>query len=378
MKAFLYFVLFFLGFVSCNTSLTNQRIVLDIGEDIVFAIDDSTSNYSFAAQYFVDSLGNPYVFSINSNLNHLDKFDFKNKSLVQKLVLSPDNTKGIISNPTKGFKVISEDHFMIFSMNAQTIYEMDSLYNFTPFYKGDDLSRSYLNVNGTQHIQLAENGFVFPKYSSHTTYKMNVSTSVEVVDFNGESLYSIKYPSKYNQGIWGIFNSYRSYPLLLLDGSLLVSYGITDSIFRYSIDMDNKFGRPYLAKSDLLEFNKSVTRPSRRSIPELQSYEMQNGWYGQVLQDPINENIVRFVHYPIEKQAIRNGDFSSQKVGVILLDKNFNVLGEGDFPDRLGFFSYFITPQGIYFYNKEKSMSNEREMVFSKLLLDSISVSVPK
>lgn len=167
---------------------------------------------------------------------------------------------------------------------------------------------------------------------------------------------------EYRKGWWGetiyiptLHQTYNSNKKLIVN-----SFPVDNYIYVY--DKFNELTR-YFAGS---QFIKKVNPISKRMNPIISGSDVENhyarsGFYTAINYDKYQNIYYRCLVKPIEKSQ----EFSSKRDhAIVILDKNFSILGEWEVPNENDLFKSFIYRKGLYIFNTELYQQNQDTLYF--------------
>lgn len=158
---------------------------------------------------------------------------------------------------------------------------------------------------------------------------------------------------------------------LIFDGTnFIYHFAKRDNIL---VSRDNRSMEVYEVKSRYANAIKpSLNSPS--GILELERETISQAMYWHLIYDPYRELYYRFVFFPCEfneKDDVMKLTHTRQEFSIIILNKNFEVIGESKFPkNRYMPKMVFVGEKGLYISENNPSNENfnEDELIFSCFL----------
>jgi hypothetical protein len=123
---------------------------------------------------------------------------------------------------------------------------------------------------------------------------------------------------------------------------MVLSYPADDHIAVY--DIVSNTTRRYFAgysKKDIIHQKKS------NRIDELLQY-LENTQYGNIHFDPYLNLYYRFVYHPSFDYDINNRDTYVKNMSIVILDSEFNKVGEYDLKEKTGMNGAFVSREGLH------------------------------
>lgn len=199
-------------------------------------------------------------------------------------------------------------------------------------------------MNDKIYIALSPGADISSKYSLRN---WKVMWSADLCKQTTDRQYGLPamYEANYHVG------KFVKYTYCLNDSGRFV-FSFAGDTMLYETDL-GAYNHAWFAKSNTQ--NKPVPTASREKVNntnlERKQY-MTNQTYGPVFYDKIKKRYLR-----VTKPAISEEDFEAEKFSktnrVIIMDENFNIIGESDLPKEIYFSRTFFTPDGgIYTFIK--------------------------
>lgn len=332
-------LLVLLLFTSClNDNKEQNAMLVETGDKITFSLDAKTKNELFAYSIYEDKNKNKYFSFQNRSSNTILVYDLKTQDLMFKLELPIDGNNGIgfangyyihnwdsIYIPNRDIKEISLISKDLIVSNKYT-YETDnankelSLFDFSTFYyKPAEV------IGDKMYIYSGPNRYIA---NDPVSVEFNINTG----DFKALPFNYPEYPgSEISLKKYGLETAFSR----CFDGEKFI-YSFYYDEYIYVTQPAHKDIQKIPVKSKY--FNK-VQLPNELMASPIDFCE--NSWYGNLLYDKYRKVYYR-IAYPkteIEKEKnIRPADlicYGRKNFSIIILDKQFNVIGETKFPDYI-------------------------------------------
>lgn len=320
---------------------------------------DSISNYEFNYIQPIIFEGEEQLVNLNKVANTLDFYNINNGTFISRIFLSEDEKFGTFT--PQGFYYHNKDSIFLF---PQMTLNNTLLLN----RKGQVKKKYYFPIPEDSNHPMALNHSSMP--SSPTIYYKNklyasIGTLKSTSHGNGIDPNTKKYliADLLNSEIK--INNTISYPksyhykhttnhhaVLLRDyvknDFFVSSYPLLDSIYIYDMNLDLVNSR--IAKSKYIE--NFTTVPRNTPVEDYPKYIVSESSYGRLIYDSYKQLYYRFVL--IGRFFDESADFEStssrkNKFSVLILNKDFEVLNEVDFPGSTYFnYSAFVGEKGLY------------------------------
>lgn len=304
------------------------------------------------------------MFGWDNNNNTIKKFDFHKKSFY-------DEYKSEIKNSENHEEIVCAGHDSLLTFAWNDKYTANLIngkgkilkkYNLNPSKHinifecgGDRVSYCYLQgtIANTRH----NNSFYYAAQSmgeSKISGKLFSAGKLNLKD--GTTEFLTEYPSIYHKYNWGAM--YYYFPSLTINDNkqLIISYPVSHKLYVYDLITEKKEsvngGSSLFLKISPFS-NKKEEKPELKS--EYTKYYQLNYAYGGIAYDKKRKLYYRLVLHP-NKNYGETAD-PTRKKSIIVLDENFNFLGEAFLPFNKNYYRIIATDYGIvvsYFNFKTK------------------------
>lgn len=348
-------------FFCCNSEKSKEQIgdndkaKLIPTHEVKFPLDNQTVYRTYFVNTFNDSNQELLIF-LSMNKPSLQFFDISNQTLVKEILLQKDGPNGV-GSPT-GALVLSWDSIFIVSSGHYLV----SLIN-----DDGNVVRSYPLLNGKSYNE--NTGMLLPftiappiKIGSKIYFNVAPDRDVYktsyyegktnlVLDVNtGEYAYFNSYPDEFKQGVWGVTATNFSTTFNPQLNKFVYSFAISDSLVLYN--PYNNSSKRFNARSKLIT---GSLQPMIKPLNEHDlEYALETPYYGAIIYDKYRNLYYRFVSHSIPYKN-HNGEinrFHMKPLSVIILDDNFNILGEIKLEENTYLdYIYFVSKEGLYISN---------------------------
>jgi hypothetical protein len=323
-----------------------------------FNLDDNTSQITNFFQLFtIDDTLRFTMYSSNIVRKNILIFDISTGKVVDSVRLHKEGPHAIGSN-IQGYYIHSKDSiylydywqytFILVNREGEIINKINLSEKFlsqdnseiTPSYPFPDMSMPIRRINNTLILQGMTSDVINTKKVPTVTALCNLSnTTVKFVNSYPEIYGNTKKLTDH----WGIF-SYLMVPYDLNNkGETVLSYPADDHVTVY--DIVSNTTRRYFAgysKKDIIH-QKNVSR-----IDELLQY-LESTLYGNIHFDPYRNLYYRFVYLPSSDYDINNRDTYVKNMSIIILDSEFNKVGEYDLKEKTSMSrGAFVSKEGLH------------------------------
>lgn len=364
-------ILISLIFLTSSCSTTEENVAYGIYPDkkdrVSLQIDNETKAFTLNVRYFETEDGDEWLLHLNEINNTIGIYDLQSGKKVRTAYYEWEGPNG--AGNVDGFDITSLDSIFLLSryegrlslasLNASDTLQVYESYRLK-FANGPKVSTPYSSVrapiaviNGKAHLATV------PFVNKATTRLYEVGNNFLQLDlseytFEYQNLYSERYLKK-----WSDLYSYISYDVNEQEKLLVFSLPVEDSIFTI-----NEHGQKasYLARSKNARptpaFSGDLT--NRKATRE---HYLLNDSYGYVLYDEYRNYYYRFTEKVAREMLNEYGtDIYVRKFGLIVMNEDFEIIGETDQLFLGSFPVIFVGKKGIY---EMLGQSNESRMTFN-------------
>jgi hypothetical protein len=355
MKILLCFAIYLIT-AACSLKQKNEypNNLVFSNNKIEIPIDDST-NYISNCLFPHIADGKRYLAYLNQMNNEIHFYDIDSRSLSKKIKLNRDGPDGV--GLIYGFDVINFDSIYVVSSN-RVLYLINSTAKV--LNKIQYMTVENPRIGMIQLFSVLNSRLVF-KQNKIIAYsglvgdwlKMNqdfLNSQFIEIEIDG-TLDSIKqipmtYPADYLQ------NGSKPMDASRVFAENRFVYSFTADPYIY-ITEDHKSIIRKIAKSDYIDEVKPI--PKNINIAQYERYILETGLYGSIVYDKYRQVYYRFCDIGTEIEEVENINKSVRnriKQSIIILDKDFNKIGETILPEKkFRLNNYFVLEEGLYVSN---------------------------
>lgn len=354
--------LFFI-WISCNTSTENKiasRTEVNLvpsGQIKKISLDDNTSIDCLSMFYYRDEeTKKEYLTYLNSYKNEIQFYDLKSQKLEKKVLIAKDGPNGI--GKVSGFKVVTQDSIFI-TTGSYTIYlvnvkgEIINKFSYKKTLNGSFPSQYMSTSRIYRPLVIKHEKLYIPQmliFEESYLPKVQNSPSANsqiclVVDKNGKNEYlPMKHPLAKEVGLSYIHFSRE------FDGNNFV-YSFFSDPYIY-VTKDHIQVDKYYAPSRYIKEIKYVKYKSMPSIEKLSRDFAESSSYHNLVYDSYRKLYYRFVK--LSDNYEKGDDLKrlvkySQNFSIIILNKDFKVIGESKLPSKTyEYTNFFVAEDGLY------------------------------
>lgn len=360
------FSIFIIIFSCTLTTKSPQIVPLDqcdscddwnycIKDTLLFPLDSLSTPIIQYLQYYCNNRNRGCLAFLNENFNTIYLYDIETESLNN--ILDLKNEFGI-NVPVQGF-LYDEDLFaysyannMMYQINVpkHIIERQYSIYSYqrdrdlfpAPFLQSNAPLKKMLDGK-----HLVCSGFIAGEVEWESDLNRPVLTIID--PDTGDYINKVNYPQLYQKGNWGGGLSFRMpYYDIAADGSILLSFAASDSLFMYDYYSDKVIKK--LAKSKRVDSIKPLSRRKKyeKDSEKKWRWYLSTATYENIVYDSFRAKYYRIIKMP-QKKEFDDKKGTEKPTGIIILDADFKYLGEVLLPENLSLYTTncFVTSKGL-------------------------------
>ena len=370
--------------ISCTSnvaSIKNEKqgelkasYLLNIINERKFALDEETAAKPMYMQLYTDSSMNRFLTLLNAYNNSIYVFDYNTRKYIKRIQYDQEGPNGILSP------------------QAYYIKNWDSIYVLDRMKIELVLTDSLGNCHGRMPLKNnmdTEWALYYPQYELSTiNHIMEYGGKLMLCGFSPFSLEKdnrdkfrftacvdmatgqVEYRDLYPQALYGHDYNWEGafativYPCLLNDGKLIYSFPVSHDLYLY--DLNGEQVQKIYGGSNAAGTIHSINH-ERKHTPKEMIMEniLQQDLYGGILYDPYREIYYRFMLSAIPS-ATHETPISDKKICVIMMDKDFNYMGEtiiGKYSDWK-WENSFVTAEGLHIECIDRNDLEEEYLYF--------------
>jgi len=346
MKKLIYHLNLLILFFSCNSNTHNNSEVIQnkssyyfdlVQKDILYFPLDSVSKFDIKSLHVVEDFSqNKYFVYLNTNKSRIYYYDFEDREIQSIIEIEREGPNGV-SSEIQGLHIVSFDS--IFVADEYNIYLINRKGEAVDRYMiGGTNDFNFTLEGGTKSNIVFNNSHLYLSISSELDPYLLETFLVKdqvLLDFD---LLTRKYsthfdfPEIYSQKLFPINYSFFYF-----------TYNPKTDLFVFSFPADDYVQIKNLNGKEKAVFAGSKSANEIKDLSEVEYFEdfmvytkhyLTNISYGPIYWDPHKE-----VYYRIVEQPISGQDFNSKnwfkKCSIIILDEDFNIIGETSFDDNV-------------------------------------------
>ena len=347
---------------------TNAEYVLEAGKVKSWKSPDTPSPYA-AYVDVISHADQQFLLMENRQQTSVEFYPWNAKSL--SFVVRADSTQLQEEFYMQGFFVASPDSVFILDGSNSKLHLLNKdgklLKTHSWFSEAEKVPKSAQGMAGIysgspgirQGKWLHLSSVPFSGTSDPSTFTEG-KTNVAINLATGEARYEYGYPSTYKNGKYALYASDIK-RCQTPEGYFLYSFGAEDSVRLTDLQSRNK---AFYAGSSYFK-----TPPPAN--PEI-GVTARPQSYGGILYDEVNEVYYRMALHGVADILKAEHGFDDQEISIIILDKDFNKIGESRLPKgKHNFRQWFVGPDGLYISNHHPSQlsPDSKEISFTQYKL---------
>lgn len=359
-----------------SDKLKNRCSIRTIGKkDII--IDENVSATSMYMQY-VDQTNELSMY--NKYDNSICFFDYNQGILNRKMRLDLEGSNGV--GLVQGYYYVNEDSLFVYNYNTLFVCLLNShldviwkkQLNIIEKLQSMDFIPSFPYLQTNSPMKYVGHKLVFGGFgTAETTAENSTNRPVTTIyDFQADSVkFANNYPEQYQKYNWG--GGFYRMPYFDVNEELeemIVSFPHDHYLYVYSLQ--NNTQSKYYAGSNLIKeikaYDEKKELRTNNNEDRVRDWAFSIPTYRSLLYDKYRNLYYRFACLP-RTEKLRKFVSGTQPVIVIVLDKDFNYLGEGMLPDDIDirYTNSFVTKDGL---NIQVVNDNEDLMTFYQFKIE--------
>ena len=347
--------------VNDQQGLFPEKWALVKAAELNFPLDSATSTDTEMVQYFENNRQRLYA-QLNGFNNSIYLYEFPSAKLLKIIRCHKEGDQGV--GIVTGFHIVGIDSIYVYSYGTQKLSLINS--------NGEVLSKKYMRLEAigegkylpspqlrTNMPMAIANGKIYMTGSINGEYEDESEANrplVVVYDMTTDSLSNIySYPKSYRIGQWFGRNYRKVYSTFNKDNNLF-AYSFPNDHYIYSTDHQSMPKKSYAGSKyfgDIVSTNKHWFFDKDAAF----DYYQNQPSYSTIIYDPYRKCYYRIAEHPVSPDE----EFYRKPFSIILLDDNFNWVGEYMVPDkRHSENRFFLTDAGLYI----NRIVNEHNMTY--------------
>ncbi|HAI74747.1 MAG TPA: hypothetical protein DCM08_00740 [Microscillaceae bacterium] len=351
--------------------LQQAKYDLQLKDSLVIPIDVTTKPKSRQLQYLEKE---QLLVALNENKNSLQFYDLRLGKLVKKIKFEREGPQGV--GNLNGFLVAGGYYYLLNSYKYQ-LFQFDTLGNKLQKYSLLKANQQPGQGTATPFAMTSRppflNGDMLYLRGATDVFAAHLKPSDErqLIALNltdGAYQYLVPGPKEYDGKEMNINLSMREPTFFFITEQVKVVFSHRYSEYLYVYDLKSGKQQRYPAKTKHFKQVNQMIATGDGGSDNLDFYR-ENSCYSTVVYDKYRKVYYRFVEMPSKKALEMKSIFvfEYRNLAVIILDENFNQVGEtAVLPPYHDQNNFFVTQKGLYL---RKFTDNEDEMVFSRFEL---------
>jgi hypothetical protein len=320
---------------------------------------DTGSTFSPSAAYYVRAThqDSALLFIDNQNQNRIEMYNPVTRQLQHRIQLTGEGVNGIKYKPTSFFPHTADSIFLFFNIGQELLLmnRQGEIINRIGRINTDwtkDNEVPIIQVNGQMKPFVLNNEIHFCTYGQPSTQGM-AGAAFDLA--NGPTTFPYRTPELYDQGWWSGLLYGKFYQVYNPDDDLIVlSYGPDHNIYIKNRDgkMKTVCAKSSYLPDQLVPYSKKKLDFEEHYL-ELWRHEALQGGYATMIYDQWRKVYYRMAFRPLEEAEYKSPNQLWDKPTIIILDRNFEKVGESILPNGFLFSIFYVSPKGLHFYNKK-------------------------
>ena len=379
-------IVLLLIFVSCTNNIVtveNEKFgtltaicELELVNEKKIALDDVTATNPAYMQFVTDSFEGSYLTLLNKYNNSIYLYDYNTGNYVTKFVYEREGSNGILG--VAGYYIKNMDSIYLYNRPMVELVLADSTGRVKDkiSLKGEqeDWPFHYPQYDFKTICPIIEksNNLLLPGFfpfglNDSLVNKFRFTTCYDIKTNNTSHLFT--YPPEIfgNNANWSDPAYMQVYSSLMPTGEIVHSFSASHNLYIHKLDAD--FSRIVYGGSNVARNIKSIDWDinSGYTPPEkiLYLHYIQQDLYSAILYDSWREVYYRYMLQGIP-EATTDTRINSKKIIIVILDKEFNYLGETNIGtgEDWNWNNSFITEEGLNIEYKDINDIDENFLYF--------------
>jgi hypothetical protein len=349
-----------------------QDYELVLSGEEAYPLDNSSTFRPTAVYTYNVESETSFLIVDNEQLGRIDIYNSKTKQLHKRIQLTGEGPNGIKYRPS-GYFFHNMDSIFLFFNVTQELYLIDSggviKNKMGPLTKWTEQSKMpTIDVSGGMKPLLRKNTIEFCTYGLASS---NGKAGVIYDLVNQTARFPYTLPAIYKRGWWsGLLYDRFSQAYNEEENLVVLSYGADK--FIYIVNQHGEIRKECASSRYLPEQLKPYATEAKSldvNYQELWKYEALQGSYSTIIYDRWRE-----VYYRVAFRSLSESEYTSphlvwSKPVIIILDRQFKKIGESVLPQGYYHAVHYVTPEGIYFANRDAYDRNDNLMTFGRFSL---------
>lgn len=364
----------FLVFISCGGNETREEVPVQLVEKgtLELPLDTRTSYRTNSLTYWIDSLDGQkteYLVQLERNIPAIHFYNLEKRQLSHSIKLTEEGPEGV--GRPNSLAILSSDSIFIVSGYDRKFSIIDrngKIIRSCNLFKSGQIAgaTSGQPQSGTANpLNFYKGTFYFNVAPDRNTWKPEYYDAPTMMEFNfSDCSYSYfnNYPDAMRGAVWGSRGMSYSTTRNHRD-QLISSYSSDHKI--HVLDLKDRTKSEFLAKSKFFDELEPLENPGMDTDKE---YVFTTPSYGAIMFD-----VYRNIYYRIARHGLseltEKSEFFDQNFSIIILDEDFEILGETFFPGKTyNGNQFFITKDGLYLStNNDKNPELQEDVLSFKL-----------
>lgn len=382
MKRLIFISLLALAFFSCNQDKSRMDYELTpVSKRIEIPIDDNTKLFTRAMHHFVDTTGVEYLTIENSentdDYNYINFYRLDSCKLAYKIKIAKEGANGIPR--FMGHGILDLNNIFVSAFGTSFIYQIDKegnikkRYDYRTTEEENPTTSTDFNTLIYKPLIIKDHKIYCMQYPmppncnkeqlTQTPLTITIDTLTQKVETQ-----KLCYPALWSRGNGMGLNPHCS---RIYDGKQFIyAFRMSHDIIVTKDHIESKHIR---AKSQYIDELQTEGFSNKLSFEEFNKLASEQATYGNIVYDKYRDVYYRFAYPECEVNSTSfEYIFCRKEFSIIILDNEFNIIGETLFPaGKYAPGLFFVNQDGLYLSlnNTENPEIGDDELVFQCLEL---------
>jgi hypothetical protein len=379
----LFLILALIFFTSCTNDVDEQwgNLKIDKNNALSFKLDSLSSNYWQVSQIYITEECNEYIVHQNPFPTNPNKFFFSSLNPLEEsftLNFEVEGPKGV--GAITDFYFHNFDSIFLIDRYAYRMSLVDSLGQLKMDYRlkendGNEPDESSVLTFSMDNRKIMKTGKfilipVIPDIDPfESDYRLrNLILAVDIENRKMEKI--IGFPTSYQGGFRGDLFHYIPSFALIDDKNLIVSYPLTDSVFRVNIDSD-EIVPEFFSKSILMK-GMTAADPSKWDDVERKRFQLSVPRHTSIIHDPYRKMFLRISNSGFDDESVsemikRKPALRPSKSSMVIHEFSGKVIGRFIIESKYNSSDILVLERGLFI---ALNTQLENEKVYHKIIID--------
>lgn len=339
-------------------------------------IVDSTSienpSYSYYMSWYNQLKDDTLIRYSSGTDNALELVDLKSKQFIDIYKFKKGSDLGV--GRLQGFKYLNRDSIFIFNDTQLVLTNLqnDTIVNVYDV-KGDYEGLWYPLSTSNGHDVVIKNNKIyfcktdFEKTNSNAYYDSPLLMEIDLSSKSTKQYKKIHFPEVYYDKCWQ--DRLVSYSMYYNSKIKRFVFNFPISHYTYVFNPDNNKIEKYFTPSKYVPEQVERMKCEINDVQKRRAYLFSKSYYYKSIYDPYRDVYYRIVKHGVDKEdaiKLAQGFYGDHAIpfSIMIIDSDFNVIGETSFPENTYTTGdFFVGPKGLYLQSNNMFNSNFDENI---------------